>query len=154
MVSKAGWHHDAYVFVYPTYDVHDWFRRGALVAGEYGVMRVAVDVEGDYLMGLPAEQRHAIYIQKTWDGINAVQEAGMEAIIYTSYYYYDRLVGLGYTGFADAGIKLWKARYDWRPNFDGDQPLGGWTLETTVGKQYAGSADLCGVTVDYNVWRG
>lgn len=73
---------------------------------------------------------------------------GVSAGIYTNYYNWQEIVGLGWSYPAQQGLQLWYAHYDKNPSFADFQAFGGWSKPAI--KQYIGDASSCGVGVDYN----
>lgn len=75
---------------------------------------------------------------------NTLQSSGANVGIYTSYYNWEAIVGLDWTGVSQ--FPLWYAHYDNNPAFSDFTPFGGWSSPTM--KQYNGGATVCGAWVD------
>lgn len=80
--------------------------------------------------------------------VNAVKGAGRSVGIYSSYYNWQSIVGLGWTGVSS--LPLWYAHYDNSPSFSDFQSFGGWSKPSM--KQYAGDKTVCGAGVDLNYY--
>ncbi|CAG9314774.1 unnamed protein product [Blepharisma stoltei] len=75
---------------------------------------------------------------------NTLKNLGQHVGIYTSYYNWQSIVGLSWSGVSWA--PLWYAHYDNNPSFSDFQAFGGWSSPAM--KQYNGSSTICGVGVD------
>ena len=71
---------------------------------------------------------------------------GAKIGIYTSYYNWSSIVGLGWTGMSK--YPLWYAHYDNNPSFSDFSAFGGWSTPSI--KQYNGGTDICSASVDLN----
>lgn len=80
--------------------------------------------------------------------VNQLKALGQSVGIYSSYYNWQSIVGLGWTGCS--GLPLWYAHYDNNPSFSDFTPFGGW--KTPAIKQYNGSSTVCGAGVDLNFY--
>mmetsp|Transcript_32873 Transcript_32873/g.57419 ORF Transcript_32873/g.57419 Transcript_32873/m.57419 type:complete len:207 (+) Transcript_32873:6130-6750(+) len=80
--------------------------------------------------------------------INAVKSKGKAAGIYSSYYNWQSIVGLSWSGVSS--LPLWYAHYDNNPSFSDFQSFGGWSKPAI--KQYAGDKTVCGAGVDLNYY--
>jgi GH25 family lysozyme M1 (1,4-beta-N-acetylmuramidase) len=80
--------------------------------------------------------------------VNQLKSLGQHVGIYTNYYNWQSIVGLGWTGCAS--LPLWYAHYDNNPSFSDFQSFGGWNTPNM--KQYAGDVTKCGVGVDLNFY--
>eukprot|EP01129_Flabellula_baltica_P017318 TRINITY_DN9566_c0_g1_i1.p1 TRINITY_DN9566_c0_g1~~TRINITY_DN9566_c0_g1_i1.p1 ORF type:complete len:220 (-),score=52.09 TRINITY_DN9566_c0_g1_i1:17-655(-) len=77
---------------------------------------------------------------------NEVIRNGKAVGIYTNYYNWQEIVGLGWTGVSQH--PLWYAHYDGVPNYNDFRSFGGWSKPSI--KQYVGDASECGVGIDKN----
>lgn len=77
---------------------------------------------------------------------STLHNLGQSVGIYTSYYNWQSIVGLGWTGVSQ--YPLWYAHYDNNPSFSDFTSFGGWSRPSI--KQYNGSSTICGVGVDLN----
>mmetsp|Transcript_5485 Transcript_5485/g.5440 ORF Transcript_5485/g.5440 Transcript_5485/m.5440 type:complete len:211 (+) Transcript_5485:18-650(+) len=77
---------------------------------------------------------------------NELVNQGQSVGVYTNYYNWQSIVGLGWTGVSQ--YPLWYAHYDDWPSFGDFTPFGGWN-EPTI-KQFNGDVTVCGVNVDQN----
>eukprot|EP00005_Dracoamoeba_jomungandri_P002001 CAMPEP_0174250800 /NCGR_PEP_ID=MMETSP0439-20130205/847_1 /TAXON_ID=0 /ORGANISM="Stereomyxa ramosa, Strain Chinc5" /LENGTH=212 /DNA_ID=CAMNT_0015330963 /DNA_START=76 /DNA_END=714 /DNA_ORIENTATION=+ len=73
---------------------------------------------------------------------------GAKVGIYTSYYNWESIVGLDWTGVSR--YPLWYAHYDNSPSFGDFKAFGGWSKPSI--KQYAGDKTVCGAGVDLNYY--
>lgn len=80
--------------------------------------------------------------------VNTLKSHGKSVGIYTSYYNWQAIVGLNWTGCSS--LPLWYAHYDNSPSFSDFTPYGGWTKPSI--KQYAGDKTVCGVDLDLNYY--
>eukprot|EP01012_Entosiphon_sulcatum_P004616 TRINITY_DN1186_c0_g1_i1.p1 TRINITY_DN1186_c0_g1~~TRINITY_DN1186_c0_g1_i1.p1 ORF type:complete len:211 (-),score=26.78 TRINITY_DN1186_c0_g1_i1:38-670(-) len=78
--------------------------------------------------------------------INQGRAMNVSAGVYTNYYNWEAIAGLGWTGASH--LPLWYAHYDNNPSFSDFQAFGGWTKPNI--KQYQGTTSECGVGVDLN----
>jgi len=76
------------------------------------------------------------------DGVKAYARP----VIYTSMSQWQNIMWS--SDFAD--VALWDARYDGVPDLGNFQAYGGWT--SRMGKQYAGTSDVAGISCDLNVF--
>jgi GH25 family lysozyme M1 (1,4-beta-N-acetylmuramidase) len=80
--------------------------------------------------------------------VNQLKSLGQTVGIYSSYYNWQSIVGLGWTGCSSH--PLWYAHYDNNPSFSDFTAFGGW--KTPAIKQYAGDATVCSVGIDKNFY--
>ena len=80
--------------------------------------------------------------------VNQLKTLGQVVGIYTSYYNWQSIVGINWTGCS--GLPLWYAHYDNNPSFSDFVAFGGW--KTPNIKQYAGDKVICGAGVDLNFY--
>ena len=82
--------------------------------------------------------------------IDEGKRLGIKAGIYTSYYQWKAIVGLGYDSPAYQGLPLWYSNYEKPINksFSDFKAFGGW-YEPLI-KQYHQKQAMCGVKVDLN----
>lgn len=73
---------------------------------------------------------------------------GQSVGIYTSYYNWQSIVGLGWTGVSQ--FPLWYAHYDDSLSFGDFTPFGGWNSPAI--KQYNGDVSYCGAGIDQNYY--
>ena len=70
--------------------------------------------------------------------------------IYSNYYNWQDIVGLGWSYPAEKGLPLWYAHYDNDPHFTDFKPFGGWSVPFM--KQYEGDHTSCGQGIDYDYY--
>lgn len=80
--------------------------------------------------------------------VNQLKSLGQHVGIYTSYYNWQSIVGLSWTGCSS--LPLWYAHYDNNPSFSDFTAFGGWSTPSI--KQYKGDATVCGAGVDLNYY--
>lgn len=69
--------------------------------------------------------------------------------MYASHYMWGTIFGsFDYCAQVATGTPLWYARYDNNPSFSDFLPFGGWKVPNV--KQYKGTSELCGASVDRN----
>lgn len=79
---------------------------------------------------------------------NQLKSLGQHVGIYSSYYNWQSIVGLGWTGMSS--YPLWYPHYDNNPSFSDFTAFGGWKSPSI--KQYSGDKTLCNVGVDLNFY--
>eukprot|EP00829_Urostomides_striatus_P002622 TRINITY_DN1286_c0_g1_i1.p1 TRINITY_DN1286_c0_g1~~TRINITY_DN1286_c0_g1_i1.p1 ORF type:complete len:228 (+),score=56.43 TRINITY_DN1286_c0_g1_i1:64-747(+) len=79
--------------------------------------------------------------------VNALKEHGKKVGIYSSYYMWQDIVGLDYSGMSS--YPLWYSHYDKKPSCSDFKPFGGWKKPHI--KQFEGTTNLCQGGVDLNV---
>ena len=99
---------------------------------------VAIDLE---LTGITLEQVRL--------AISEIQSDGLEPIIYTAKWWYDKY------GWGSALLEygLWYANYDYTDKFMPRQIPRGWDMSRVVGKQYADNMRLYNVVCDLNIFE-
>ena len=80
--------------------------------------------------------------------VNQLKSLGQVVGIYSSYYNWQSIVGLSWSGVASC--PLWYAHYDNNPSFSDFTAFGGWSHPSI--KQYAGDKTVCGAGVDLNFY--
>jgi GH25 family lysozyme M1 (1,4-beta-N-acetylmuramidase) len=80
--------------------------------------------------------------------VNSAKSQGKAVGIYSSYYNWQSIVGLSWSGVSN--LPLWYAHYDNSPSFSDFTPFGGWSKPAM--KQYAGDKTVCGAGVDLNYY--
>jgi GH25 family lysozyme M1 (1,4-beta-N-acetylmuramidase) len=80
--------------------------------------------------------------------VNTLKSHGRAVGIYSSYYNWQDIVGLSWTGCSS--LPLWYAHYDNSQSFSDFQSFGGWSRPAM--KQYAGDKTVCGADVDLNYY--
>jgi GH25 family lysozyme M1 (1,4-beta-N-acetylmuramidase) len=113
----------------------------ALNGVNYGMIWVDVETYA-WSSSLSANQNFILTM------VNALQSAGANVGIYSSYYNWQSIVGLSWSGVSS--LPLWYAHYDNNPSFSDFVAFGGWTSPAI--KQYAGDATVCGAGVDLNFY--
>jgi GH25 family lysozyme M1 (1,4-beta-N-acetylmuramidase) len=114
----------------------------AIKGQKYGVVWIDIEVYA-WSSSLTANQNFITTMA------NQLKSLGQTVGIYSSYYNWQSIVGLGWTGCSQ--YPLWYAHYDNNPSFSDFNPFGGW--KTPAIKQYNGGTTLCGVSgVDLNYY--
>jgi GH25 family lysozyme M1 (1,4-beta-N-acetylmuramidase) len=80
--------------------------------------------------------------------VNQLKSLGQTVGIYTSYYNWQTIVGVNWSGVSS--LPLWYAHYDNNPSFSDFTAFGGWTRPSI--KQYAGDVTVCSTGVDLNFY--
>ena len=87
--------------------------------------------------------------------IDAVTTDGLRPVLYTGRWFWQEHAHLGDPNWASArGVPLWHAAYDGDRSltFGRSGPYGGWTAESLIGHQYAGTNTEDGFSDDRNVF--
>lgn len=79
---------------------------------------------------------------------STLKAKGARVGIYTNYYNWESIVGLDWSDMKEH--PLWYAHYDDDASFKDFERFGGW--DSPAMKQYAGSTDVCGASVDLNYY--
>ena len=129
------------VYLFPCYPCGDPATQAnqlwAALGGTFGT--VWLDIETyQWSSNLAANQAFITTLANTLAG------HGAKIGIYSSYYNWEAIVGLSWTGMSK--YPLWYAHYDDNPSFSDFVAFGGWTKPNI--KQYNGSSTVCGVGVD------
>ena len=107
------------------------------LGGDFGT--VWLDIEtSDWSSSQADNQSFIITLAHTLSGY------GASVGVYTNYYNWESIVGLGWTGLSN--YPLGYAAWDNTPSFSGFQPFGGWSSPSM--KQFTGTTTVCGVGVD------
>lgn len=80
--------------------------------------------------------------------VAAVKNAGKQVGIYASHYMWISIMGSATNCPDFTNVPLWYAHYDHVPSFTDFQGFGNW--KTPAVKQYAGTTNMCGGSVDLN----
>jgi len=80
--------------------------------------------------------------------VNELKRLGQTVGIYSSYYNWEEITGISWTGVSD--LPLWYAHYDYSPSFSDFRSFGGWSKPAI--KQYEGNQRVCGAGVDLNYY--
>lgn len=142
--ARAGGQADVDVYLFPCVPCGNPAKQAtdlvdAIKGQNYGM--IWIDIETlQWSKSQTANQGFITTMASTLKGL------GQHVGIYSSYYNWQSIVGLGWTGVSE--YPLWYAHYDNNPSFSDFSPFGGW--KTPNVKQYQGTTNLCGAGVDLN----